>query len=39
MCPNVSEKPERGYFWGPGMLKISAYKLMVIAAFLYAISA
>ena len=30
MCPKVSEKPKRDYFWGLGMLTNFPYKLMVI---------
>ena len=35
MCPQVSEKPKRGYFGGLGILKKKTpYKLMVIASLL-----
>ena len=34
MCPKVSEKPRRGYFWGLRMLKIFPYKLIAIAFLL-----
>ena len=39
ICPKVSKKPKRGYFWGLGMLNIFFIKLMVIASLLYAILA
>lgn len=39
MCPKVSKKPKRGYFWDLGMLKFFPYKLTVIASLLYTISA
>lgn len=39
MCPKLSEKSERGYFWDLRMFKNFLYKLMVIVFLFYAIRA